>query len=82
MLQLGVRCKVEQEVDFWASSVCQARRPECNEVLVMQNNDLRMEENFILVLGGATQCRLRHLGTGGVSLSQICDEMCLAQLPL
>ena len=46
------RCKVEQEVDFWASSVCQARRPECNEVLVMQNNDLRMEENFILVLGG------------------------------
>ena len=26
-------------------------------------------------------CRL-CLGTGGVSLSQICDEMCLAQLPL
>ena len=26
-------------------------------------------------------CKL-CLGTGGVSLSQICDEMCLAQLPL
>ena len=40
---------------------------QCNKVPVMQNNDL--------VLGSV-------LGTGGVSLSQICDEMCRVQLPL